>query len=221
MDTIPSWIAAIVGLVGGAIGVAGFFQSRSADRRAERAAAAAEQSASAAADSAAAAQAHARIEVEREHERLAPDLPARIECTETMYRKLRSSIRLERDFHVQVEALWNGSRSVVVPARLVQAGEVCVFEIEKWSRDTIAPPLEVLVRCWPPGTTDQAAHWSCPCGRPLIDSGVNGSAHWERRIGVFTPVETWNGPGAEPSNIGMVTPTEAWNGPGAEDGYSE
>jgi len=139
----------------------------------------------------------ARIEADREHHRLGPTqttVPTSFnEPHAAGHRDLFGTIILARDYRVRafIELGPNGRSEASLPAAVLRANEPYRIFIEKWPPGQTKPEASaVLLKLWPPVETDAVEHWTCRCGRPLVDSRRDDPGHWDVRL----PLEDPTGP---------------------------
>ena len=193
MTTALAIIAVLVSL--GALGVA-IWQGNS-NRRSAAAAEGAEITAQQSVDiarqselhakaSAEAAQQVAKAEIERDHDRLAPDLG---QATWDQYREPFDPadwrhlyvFRASRAYAVQVTGVWaDGSTVGLVtepPLGQIQSGSE--VRVHVGAEGKVGLPDSLLLRFWPAQDGPPSSRWGCPCDRP---SSPGGPAHWKQEV---------------------------------------
>ncbi|MEU7911411.1 hypothetical protein [Microbispora bryophytorum] len=129
-----------------------------------------------------------QIEIDREHNRYAPDHPGILHAEEEVDHRSPAghyvafaSITLPRTYRARAET-WNGTSftPIAIPL-LLDGGKPHRFFIDQVVPG-VTPPGEVRFHLWPPlAGVDDTIPWSCPCGGPTGED-IAGRAHWELRI---------------------------------------
>jgi hypothetical protein len=130
----------------------------------------------------------ARMEREREHDRLGPGpVPTIVTTLESnprsheLPRNLFGTVTVPRDYRVLADAVYRGGTRVSLSLdRVLHAGRTYRFPIELWPPGRTEPEVDhIAFRFWVPTDTDPVEAWKCPCDRPMVDGAERG--HWEWR----------------------------------------
>lgn len=151
----------------------------------------AQRSAVASEESARAARDVVRIELDRRHDDLRPSPPSEVEATvdgEGQFRTLFGTITVPRDYRVRGEAVLghNSGVSHLGLPLVLRANRTYRFQIENWPDSRRIPTAkELRFRFWPPVKVDPVEHWTCECGKVVLDGGGTGPGHWEWTVPVL------------------------------------
>ncbi|WP_430788094.1 hypothetical protein [Actinoplanes sp. G11-F43] len=186
--SVTDWVTAAAAIVALALSIWALAFNRRSAAAAEDAAVTSRQASDHARTAAEAAEKATRVELDREHDRRAPDLSMATwqlnkEALDPAEWRDLYTFTVARPYLIKAIGVWAGGARKELDVKPERIGFGTEVSVVVNTRGNAAPPTSVELLFWPYRPRRGQA-WFCACGRPASPDDGDGAGHWIREITV-------------------------------------